>query len=207
MIILFEPSFRDSYYNAPESDIALRYYKLKELGTQNISELKSRPEMMAEAGFIQGTSPTLGYYNYSAIKDSEKLQITLNPPGSDYSVEKYNTVMFIYEDLVSETSGVGFVIILEREENKEPEILRRALNYIDIYGFDPKCKVTYERTLDTERLEGPGQGRWQGMWSKRDKDAFITLESWKAWNQIYRSKDELDHLDTAWINEYGLKQY
>ena len=49
MIIIFEPSFRDSYYNAPESDIALRYYKLKELGTQNISELKSRPEMMAEA--------------------------------------------------------------------------------------------------------------------------------------------------------------
>lgn len=206
MIILFEPSFRESYYEAPESDISLRYYKLKELGSQNIRELTSRPELMAEAGFLQRTSPTLGYYSYSAIKDSEKLQITLSPPDSDVSVQLYDTVIFIYEDLVSGSTGVGFVVILEKSGNN-PETLRRALNYIDIYGFDPKCKVTYERTLDTERLEGPGQGSWQGMWNKGDKDAFITLESWKAWNQIYRSKDELDHLDTAWINEYGLKQY
>lgn len=206
MIILFEPSFRESYYEAPESDISLRYYKLKELGSQNIRELTSRPELMAEAGFLQRTSPTLGYYSYSAIKDSEKLQITLSPPDSDVSVQLYDTVIFIYEDLVSGSTGVGFVVILEKSGDN-PETLRRALNYIDIYGFDPKCKVTYERTLDTERLEGPGQGTWQGMWSKGDKDAFITLESWKAWNQIYRSKDELDHLDTAWINEYGLKQY
>lgn len=206
MIILFEPSFRESYYEAPESDISLRYYKLKELGSQNIRELTSRPELMAEAGFLQRTSPTLGYYSYSAIKDSEKLQITLSPPDSDVSVQLYDTVIFIYEDLVSGSTGVGFVVILEKSGDN-PETLRRALNYIDIYGFDPKCKVTYERTLDTERLEGPGQGSWQGMWSKGDNDAFITLESWKAWNQIYRSKDELDHLDTAWINEYGLKQY
>ena len=206
MIILFEPSFRESYYEAPESDISLRYYKLKELGSQNIRELTSRPELMAEAGFLQRTSPTLGYYSYSAIKDSEKLQITLSPPDSDVSVQLYDTVIFIYEDLVSGSTGVGFVVILEKSGD-DPEILRRALNYIDIYGFEPKCKVTYERTLDTERLEGPGQGGWQGMWGKGDKDAFITLESWKAWNQIYRSKDELDHLDTAWINEYGLKQY
>lgn len=206
MIILFEPSFRESYYEAPESDISLRYYKLKELGSQNIRELTSRPELMAEAGFLQRTSPTLGYYSYSAIKDSEKLQITLSPPDSDVSVQLYDTVIFIYEDLVSGSTGVGFVVILEKSGDS-PETLRRALNYIDIYGFDPKCKVTYERTLDTERLEGPGQGQWQGMWCKGDKDAFITLESWKAWNQIYRSKDELDHLDTAWINEYGLKQY
>ena len=206
MIILFEPSFRESYYEAPESDISLRYYKLKELGSQNIREITSRPELMAEAGFLQRTSPTLGYYSYSAIKDSEKLQITLSPPDSDVSVQLYDTVIFIYEDLVSGSTGVGFVVILEKSGDN-PETLRRALNYIDIYGFEPKCKVTYERTLDTERLEGPGQGVWQGMWSKGDKDAFITLESWKAWNQIYRSKDELDHLDTAWINEYGLKQY
>ena len=206
MIILFEPSFRESYYEAPESDISLRYYKLKELGSQNIRELTSRPELMAEAGFLQRTSPTLGYYSYSAIKDSEKLQITLSPPDSDVSVQLYDTVIFIYEDLVSGSTGVGFAVILEKSGDS-PETLRRALNYIDIYGFDPKCKVTYERTLDTERLEGPGQGSWQGMWSKGDSDAFITLESWKAWNQIYRSKDELDHLDTAWINEYGLKQY
>lgn len=206
MIILFEPSFRESYYEAPESDISLRYYKLKELGSQNIRELTSRPELMAEAGFLQRTSPTLGYYSYSAIKDSEKLQITLSPPDSDVSVQLYDTVIFIYEDLVSGSTGVGFVVILEKSGDN-PETLRRALNYIDIYGFEPKCKVTYERTLDTERLEGPGQGSWQGMWSKGDNDAFITLESWKAWNQIYRSKDELDHLDTAWINEYGLKQY
>lgn len=206
MIILFEPSFRESYYEAPESDISLRYYKLKELGSQNIRELTSRPELMAEAGFLQRTSPTLGYYSYSAIKDSEKLQITLSPPDSDVSVQLYDTVIFIYEDLVSGSTGVGFVVILEKSGDN-PETLRRALNYIDIYGFEPKCKVTYERTLDTERLEGPGQGGWQGMWSKGDQDAFITLESWKAWNQIYRSKDELDHLDTAWINEYGLKQY
>ncbi len=206
MIILFEPSFRESYYEAPESDLSLRYYKLKELGSQNIRELTSRPELMAEAGFLQRTSPTLGYYSYSAIKDSEKLQITLSPPDSDVSVQLYDTVIFIYEDLVSGSTGVGFVVILEKS-GSNPETLRRALNYIDIYGFDPKCKVTYERTLDTERLEGPGQGQWQGMWGKGDNDAFITLESWKAWNQIYRSKDELDHLDTAWINEYGLKQY
>ena len=206
MIILFEPSFRESYYEAPESDISLRYYKLKEIGSQNIRELTSRPELMAEAGFLQRTSPTLGYYSYSAIKDSEKLQITLSPPDSDVSVQLYDTVIFIYEDLVSGSTGVGFVVILEKSGDN-PETLRRALNYIDIYGFEPKCKVTYERTLDTERLEGPGQGGCQGMWSKGDQDAFITLESWKAWNQIYRSKDELDHLDTAWINEYGLKQY
>ena len=206
MIILFEPSFRESYYEAPESDISLRYYKLKELGSQNIREITSRPELMAEAGFLQRTSPTLGYYSYSAIKDSEKLQITLSPPDSDVSVQLYDTVIFIYEDLVSGSTGVGFVVILEKSGDN-PETLRRALNYIDIYGFEPKCKVTYERTLDTERLEGPGQGPWQGMWSKGDQDAFITLQSWKAWNQIYRSKDELDHLDTAWINEYGLKQY
>ena len=206
MIILFEPSFRESYYEAPESDISLRYYKLKELGSQNIRELTSRPELMAEAGFQQRTSPTLVYYSYSAIKDTKKLQITLSPPDSDVSVQLYDTVIFIYEDLVSGSTGVGFVVILEKSGDN-PETLRRALNYIDIYGFEPKCKVTYERTLDTERLEGPGQGSWQGMWGKGDNDAFITLESWKAWNQIYRSKDELDHLDTAWINEYGLKQY
>ena len=58
MIILFEPSFRESYYEAPESDISLRYYKLKELGSQNIRELTSRPELMAEAGFLQRTSHT-----------------------------------------------------------------------------------------------------------------------------------------------------
>ena len=115
-----------------------------------------------------------------------------------------------YEDPETFESGLAFVIDLE-----DTETLRRTVNILEIPGFDPSCRVFFERSLDTDRLEGAGQGRYRNFLGLSDEDlkAYVTLESWRAYHQLNKSTDSntsnflLDHLDTVKINEYGLKIY
>ena len=158
----------------------------------------------------RSSSPTVGYYEFSGILSDTDLQISLSPDVSDYSVESYREIIVYYEDSETFETGLAFVIDLEDGEN-----LRRTVNIIEIPEFDPSCRVSFDRSLDTSRLEGAGQGRYRNFLGLSDEDlrAYITLESWRAYHQLNKSTDSntsdflLDHLDTVKINEFGFKIY
>lgn len=203
MILRYRNDFLESYYQDTDRNIRLYQYKL--LG-DHIDNLES----IDVPKITRSSSPTIGYYEFSGILSGTDLQISLSPDVSDYSVESYREILVYYEDPETSEIGLAFVIDLEDSEN-----LRRTVNILEIPDFDPSCQVSFERSLDTARLEGAGQGRYRNFLGLSDEDlrAYVTLESWRAYHQLNKSTDSntsnflLDHLDTVKINEYGLKIY
>jgi hypothetical protein len=203
MILRYRNDFLESYYQDADRNIRLYQYKL--LG-DHITDLES----VDVPKITRSSSPTIGYYEFSGILSGTDLQISLSPDVSDYSVESYREILVYYEDPETSEIGLAFVIDLEDSEN-----LRRTVNILEIPDFDPSCQVSFERSLDTARLEGAGQGRYRNFLGLSDEDlrAYVTLESWRAYHQLNKSTDSntsnflLDHLDTVKINEYGLKIY
>ena len=203
MILRYRNDFLESYYQDTDRNIRLYQYKL--LGA-HIDDL----EGIDVSEITRSSSPTIGYYEFSGILSGTDLQISLSPDVSDYSVESYREILVYYEDPETSEIGLAFVIDLEDSEN-----LRRTVNILEIPDFDPSCQVSFERSLDTARLEGAGQGRYRNFLGLSDEDlrAYVTLESWRAYHQLNKSTDSntsnflLDHLDTVKINEYGLKIY
>jgi hypothetical protein len=203
MILRYRNDFLESYYQDADRNIRLYQYKL--LG-DHITDLES----VNVPKITRSSSPTIGYYEFSGILSGTDLQVSLSPDVSDYSVESYREILVYYEDPETSEIGLAFVIDLEDSEN-----LRRTVNILEIPDFDPSCQVSFERSLDTARLEGAGQGRYRNFLglSNEDLRAYVTLESWRAYHQLNKSTDSntsnflLDHLDTVKINEYGLKIY
>ncbi len=203
MILRYRNDFLGSYYQDTDRSIRLYQYKLLGSVLGNLDEVDV-PEI------TRTSSPTTGYYEFSGILSGTDLQISLSPDTSDYSVESYKEILVYYEDPETSESGLAFVIDLE-----DTETLRRTVNILEIPGFDPSCRVFFKRSLDTDRLEGAGQGRYRNFLGLSDEDpkAYVTLESWRAYHQLNKSTDSntsnflLDHLDTVKINEYGLKIY
>lgn len=203
MILRYRNDFLESYYQDTDRNIRLYQYKL--LGA-HIDDL----EGIDVPKITRSSSPTIGYYEFSGILSGTDLQISLSPDVSDYSVESYREILVYYEDPETSEIGLAFVIDLEDSEN-----LRRTVNILEIPDFEPSCQVSFERSLDTARLEGAGQGRYRNFLGLSDEDlrAYVTLESWRAYHQLNKSTDSntsnflLDHLDTVKINEYGLKIY
>lgn len=204
MTLRYRNDFLTSYYQDVGQNIKLYRYKL--LSTPLGDDLS---EIDVEE-VTHSSSPTIGYYEFSGIISDTDLQISLSPSVSDFSVESYREILVYYEDSETSEIGLAFVIDLEPGEN-----LRRTVNIIEIPEFEPSCQVSFERSLDTERLEGAGQGRYRNFLglSEKDLEAYVTLQSWLAYHQLNKSTDSntsnflLDHLDTAKINEYGLKIY
>jgi hypothetical protein len=201
MILRYRNDFLESYYQDTDRNIKLYQYKLlgsilEDLDGADVSEV------------TRSSSPTVGYYEFSGILSGTDLQISLKPSVSDYSVESYREILVYYEDVETSEIGLAFVIDLEESEN-----LRRTVNILEIPEFEPSCQVSFDRSLDTERLEGAGQGRYRNFLDLSSKKAYVTLESWRAYHQLNKSTDSntsdflLDHLDTVKINEYGFKIY
>ena len=203
MILRYRNDFLTSYYQNTDRNIKLHQYKLLGSILGDLSEINIEE-------ITRSSSPTVGYYEFSGILSDTNLQISLSPDASDYSVESYREILIYYEDTETSETGLAFVIDLEDGEN-----LRRTVNIIEISEFEPSCQVSFDRSLDTTRLEGAGQGRYRNflVLSGEDLRAYITLESWRAYHQLNKSTDSntsnflLDHLDTVKINEYGLKIY
>jgi hypothetical protein len=197
MILRYRNDFLESYYQDADRNIRLYQYKL--LG-DHITDLES----VNVPKITRSSSPTIGYYEFSGILSGTDLQVSLSPDVSDYSVESYREILVYYEDPETSEIGLAFVIDLEDSEN-----LRRTVNILEIPDFDPSCQVSFERSLDTARLEGAGQGRYRNFLGLSDEDlrAYVTLESWRAYHQLNKSTDSntsnflLDHLDTVKINE------
>jgi hypothetical protein len=203
MILRYRNDFLESYYQDTDRNIKLYQYKL-------LGSLIEDLEGVDVPEITRSSSPTVGYYEFSGILSGTDLQISLSPDVSDYSVESYREILVYYEDPETSDIGLAFVIDLEEGEN-----LRRTVNILEIPDFEPSCQVSFERSLDTARLEGAGQGRYRNFLGLSDEDlrAYVALESWRAYHQLNKSTDSntsnflLDHLDTVKINEYGLKIY
>jgi hypothetical protein len=203
MILRYKNDFLETYYQNPDGNVNLYRYKLLVGTIENLEEVDI-------SEITRNSSPTIGYYEFSGILSETDLQISLKPEVSDHSVELYREIIVYYEDAESSEVGLAFVIDLNDSER-----LRRTVNILEIPEFDPLCRVSFKRSLDTDRLEGAGQGRYRNFLGLFDDDikAYITLESWRAYHQLDKSTDSntsdfsLDHLDTVKINEYGFKIY
>lgn len=201
MIITYNQGFLDNYYNSPDKNIKLSRIKLREtvVGDQVLTELTDLVNN-------SNVSPMVGYYELSGILSiTGTLQLSITPSPSDLSVERYSEIYVLHDDLENPEAEpkIAFVISLEPGET-----LRRTVNMIDIPGFKPSCKVEFTRSSDTDKLEGAGQGRYSNIWGKGELDSYMTVESWDAYNKIYRFTDSgYDHLDVVSLDEYGLKIY
>ena len=206
MIIINKQSFLEDYYN--NSDKNLKLYQCK-LSEKSIDEINIDTDSLEDIEL--GSSPTIGYYEFSSIISNTDLQISICPSRSDFSVEKYKTIFIYYEDLETLETGLAFIIGLS-----ESEVLRRTNNIINIIGFNPKSKISFNQSKDTIRLEGAGQGIYKNIFdlSEEELRTYITINSWLSYKQLIRSSDvetsgkrSLEHVGTIRINEFGLKIY
>ena len=206
MIIINKQSFLENYYN--NSDKNLKLYQCK-LSEKSIDEINIDTDSLENLEL--GSSPTVGYYSFSSIISGTDLQISIFPSKSDFSVEQYKTIFIYYEDLETSEIGLAFIIGLS-----DSEVLRRTNNIINISGFNPKSKISFNQSKDTKRLEERGQGRYRNLFdlSEEDLKTYITLNSWLSYKQLIRSTDaetpgkkSLEHIGTVRINEFGLKIY
>ena len=164
MILRYRNDFLESYYQDTDRNIKLYQYKL-------LGSLIEDLEGVDVPEITRSSSPTVGYYEFSGILSGTDLQISLSPDVSDYSVESYREILVYYEDPETSDIGLAFVIDLEEGEN-----LRRTVNILEIPDFEPSCQVSFERSLDTARLEGAGQGRYRNFLGLSDEDlrAYVT---------------------------------
>jgi len=204
MRIRYKTDWYNRYFENPDKSIKIYQCKLYDDYIDSIDS--------ADIESIESlSSPTIGYYEFSGIISDGLLQISIRPGDSDYSVERYKEILIYSEDQETLEVELAFIIDIEEGEN-----LRRTVNLINIKNFLPKSKVSFSQSLDTERLEGPGQGRYVNIFQtdSLDTSAYIERESWLAYRQLVYSTDAeisgysaLDHLDTVRVNEFGLKIY
>lgn len=169
-----------------------------------------------------GRSPTDGYYQFSSILSDSVLTLNMEIPSYDIGLlneEYYKLVYAVYTDLMTSENGIAFILCGDTFFNSEsmleilPLRLSRDKNIITVSNFNPQCLIKLSSDEDTQFLEGPGLGKYYNIYSapeigETEKDTrYVSLLSYDSYLLEKKSQDDYDHLETIFINKFGIKIY
>ncbi len=160
------------------------------------------------------------YYDLEVIQDASYLTLSMEIPGNNVSminsISPYNTIFVYYKNEVTNKDDIAFVLFdIERISNEylriNPLYLETNRNIIKIPRPSHKCTINYGKSMDTEFLEGCGVGSpssiYENINEKKQWERYVSVVSYESYLLEKRSEDEYHHLDTTFINKFGLKEY
>lgn len=222
MKIYFTEEFR-KILNSSDKFVELGKFKLGMYPTKvkSFSEVDLNYLRIVE----QQRSPGEGYYQFNSIYSDSTLIMSVIVPDYDQGLlrEDYKIIYGMYKDLLSSTENstgddakLAFILVSDYYINDKSEIevpyLRLGLtrNIITINNFNPKCTFELSCEDDTKFLEGPGLEKYYNLYlyeEDSNKKGFISLNSYKSYLLEKRTQDSYDHLETTYINKFGIKIY
>jgi hypothetical protein len=161
-----------------------------------------------------GRSPTDGYYTFTSILRDGTLDMCLEIPGYDVgmlSQDYYKLIYVIYSDDIRGSSGLAFVLLGDTWKDKDgiyqiaPLRLNRSRNIISVPGIEGKCHIDTSMSEDTEFLEGVGLGDPGNLGVVTE--GYVSRDSYDIYRTEKLSTDEYPHLETVYINKFGIKIY
>ena len=212
MIIYYTEDFKEVLHNSSQY-IQISKYRLSNLEyIKDITQLETLGNMDKS-----NISPSYGYYEAEGIISGSKLSLSIEIPSKDVSVNSYTVLLVYYDNLLSSkiTTRLAF-IISNSMELKDGDIWFSKLNLepertiFNILNFNYNCSLKLAQDQDIEFLEGSGLGVIGNLYSGNDSGSggrYVSRESYEAYLQEQRSKDDNEHLFTTYINEFGLKIY
>lgn len=216
MIIYYTEGLK-KILNDPSRYIKISKFKLGESrAVSSIEEL--------EDSWDKGTSPTIGEYDLEGIYKNSCLTLSIKIPSYDVSlsdIDAYDIIYVLYEDLTlrSEENSLKLAFILSGNINSTengllefmPLYLEPERTIINIKDFNFRCSIKLGQDSDLEFLEGIGLDSPKNIYTNEEINnediRYVSRESYETYLQEVRDQDEYKHLDTAFINKYGLKIY
>jgi hypothetical protein len=220
MIIYYTKDF-EKILKEPSRYIKISKFKLGESRSiSNIEELKDL--------WNQGTSPTVGEYELEGTYKDSSLVLSIEIPNYDISSrdpDAYDILYVLYEDLTLRLTDsklkLAFILSGGIHENLDgllrfdPLYLEPNRSIIRIEDFNAQCSIALNQSQDLMFLEGIGLGKPKNIYTALEQNinstgeslGYVSRNSYEAYLQEIRNQDDYRHLDTAYINKYGLKIY
>lgn len=112
-------------------------------------------------------------------------------------------VTFKYTNLLTNEVGTSFVV----EENIGNIQLLSGKNLFEISGLENLWFANFKLNQDDQVkfLESPGNGIGGSLY--KDDFKFTTIKSYYLYLQEIQSFDNLDHLQTVYYNNFGIRTY
>lgn len=216
MIIYYTEDFK-KILKEPSRYIRISKFKLGE--SRAISDIKEIENL-----WDNGTSPTVGEYNLEGTYKDSDLTLSITIPSYDISsndMDAYDIIYVLYEDLTLRTNSnsLNLAFILSGNIVQEGDILVFKPLYLEpertiitIKDFNASCSIQLGQNSDLEFLEGPGLGKPRNVYTdeeyiNNEDIRYVSRNSYEAYLQETRNHDDYKHLDTVYINKYGLKIY
>ena len=229
MKIFYTKKFKE-VLDKPYKQIQLGKYKLRRGDEVGFDKLTS--ENVTSREFLSAASPTSfqgeNFYNAQFVEYSGGLQISLEIPETDASIYEisaskndhfYQVFLFYFTDVTThETSSSSSLAFLVFEDFKDSVFsglqLTSRKNIITTPKFSWKCNFIFNQSEYTELLENPwGQEIADVTALEKDKKytddySYVSLDSWeRLWIDNVSTEEELDWIETVYINNFGLKIY
>ena len=211
MIIYYTKDFKEVLLNSSQY-IQLSKYRLSDL--KSIEDITQLEETLGNID-KQNISPSYGYYEAEGIISDSKLSLSIELPSKDVSLDSYTILLVYYDNLLSSDTTPRLAFIISNSmEVKTKTVLFSKLNLepertiFNILNFEYKCSLKLNQDQDIEFLEGTGLGIIGNLYLGNGSGGrYVSRESYGAYLQEQRSKDDNPHLFTTYINEFGLKIY
>lgn len=225
MKIFFTKKFREVLAD-PHRQIELGKYKLRQ--GDNVGFTKITSENITSDEFLSSTSPT-NFYDEQNFYDSQLvgynggLQISFEIPEKDASMYEenllnesfYQIFLFYYTDvtLISKAStSLAFLIYENFDGNIFSGIdLTTRRNIITTPPFDWKCNLMLNQSEQTKILEdewGHQLTKVTALGNNTEENSYISTESWtRFWIDNISKEEDLEWLETVYLNNFGLKIY
>ena len=229
MKIFYTKKFKE-VLDKPYKQIQLGKYKLRRGDEVGFDKLTS--ENVTSREFLSAASPTSfqgeNFYNAQFVEYSGGLQISLEIPETDASTYEisaskndhfYQVFLFYFTDgTTHETSSSSSLAFLVFEDFKDSVFsglqLTSRKNIITTPEFSWKCNFIFNQSEYTELLENPwGQEIADVTALEKDKKytddySYVSLDSWeRLWIDNVSTEEDLDWIETVYINNFGLKIY
>ena len=166
------------------------------------------------------------YYDLETILDDSSITLSMEIPRTNVSItnsyKPYNTIFVIYKNLLNDSEEIAFILSdIEYYSGSvyklNPLPLEKDRNIFKIPKFSYSCTIEFGASNDVKFLEGSGLSEPRSMYEKeignytevydpKDK-RYVSVVSYDSYLQEIRSQDENDHLDSTFINKFGIKIY
>ena len=167
------------------------------------------------------------FYDLEAILDNTSITLSIEIPKTNVSIvnslNPYNTIFVLYKNLLDNKHDIAFILIDAIQSGDSvklsPLSLETDRNIIKIPQFAYSCSIEFENSSDIEFLEGSGLAEPRALResnginsraieiSDPKEKRYVSVVSFESYLQEIRSQDEFDHLDSVFINKFGLKIY
>lgn len=131
-------------------------------------------------------------------QDTNKIHFFLDC-SSINNIKEVSSVFIYYTNLLDNSNGIAFILY------NLGEGLKIGNNLIKIGGLNWKSKVEFYQNNNIEILESYGEGSYSSIYIEDNK--FTEKESYRNYLDYIKGLDDLNHLSTTFINNFGIRIY